>query len=135
MNQTSDQREQVSNQTADPLPPEQVEKFERLKKLMEKGREFGLVYKFDVCGILSKNARDLKWSGSNGKAKGFQHAAELVGNLPAVKNAVVVTRCEECMSYNAERTWCGKHACPFPPDGYCSHPDKKPSEQPVIASR
>lgn len=102
----------------------------KLLQLIQKGREFGLVYKFDLMGIFGKNAKDLKLAGSNGKAKGFQMAQELVSRMPAVKDAVVVTRCAKCGFYKPEEGLCSKHNVPFPADGFCSK-----SEKTVIANQ
>lgn len=109
-------------------PPQEdtpdLAKTQKLLSLIEKGREFGLVYKFDAINILLKYAGDLKKAGSNGKSKGFRMSADLISKLPPVKNAVTVTRCSDCAAYRPDRTWCDKHKCPFQPDGYCSQPDK-----------
>jgi len=101
-----------------------ADKTKKIMSLIEKGREFGLVYKFDAINILQKYAVDLKKAGSNGKSKGFRMSAQLIANLPAVKDAVIVTRCANCQSYVPERTWCSKHKCGFAPEGFCSQPDK-----------
>lgn len=106
------------------------ERAAKLLELIQKGREYGLVYKFDLMGIFGKNAADLKRAGSNGKAKGFQMAQDLVSRMPAVKDAVVVTRCAKCGFYKPEEGLCSKHNAPFPADGFCSQ-----SEKTVIANQ
>ena len=102
-----------------------ADKAKKLLALIEKGREFGLVYKFDAMSVLRKCAGDLKKAGSNGKSKGFIMSADMIAGIPPVKDAVVVTRCADCAAYRPDRTWCDKHKCGFAPDGYCSQPDKK----------
>ncbi len=99
------------------------EQIEHLDKLVKKGREFGMIYKFDAIGILMAQVKTLKLEGSNGKAKGMRLAAELLSKIKPVKDVAPVTRCEACTAYDRQRFWCEKHHTAFPADGFCSQPE------------
>ena len=48
-----------------------------------------------------------------------------IDNMPTV-DAVVVTRCKDCRSYNKPKTgWCEVHLDREHPDDYCSYGERK----------
>ena len=48
-----------------------------------------------------------------------------IDNMPTV-DAVIVTRCKNCRSYNKPKTgWCGVHLDREHPDDYCSYGERK----------
>ena len=101
------------------------EKLEHMDKLVQKGREFGLIYKFDAIGVLMSQVKNLKLEGSNGKAKGMRLAADLLSKLKPVKGVAPVTHCADCQKYDKQRFWCEKHHTAFPEDGFCSQAEPK----------
>lgn len=96
------------------------EKLEHLDKLVQKGREFGMVYKFDAIGILMSQVKMFKLEGSNGKAKGIRMAAGLLSNLKPVQGAAVVTHCVDCMKYDKKTHFCSHFGLTFHEDDFCS---------------
>jgi len=105
------------------------EKLEHLNQLVSKGREFGLIYKFDAIGILMSRIKGLKLEGSNGKAKGVKLAAELLSGLKPVQDVAPVTRCKDCLLYNKQTAFCGRYHTAFPEDGFCSQPEPIPKQK------
>lgn len=66
---------------------------------------------------------DEEWSVTGGTALRLIHNA--VDNAPTV-DAVVVTRCKNCRSYNKPKTgWCEVHLDCEHPDDFCSYGERK----------
>lgn len=96
------------------------DQLEHLDQLIQKGREFGMVYKFDAIGILMNQIKTLKLEGSNGKAKGVRMAADLLSKLKPVQGAAVVTHCAGCMKYDKKTHFCSHFELTFHEDDFCS---------------
>lgn len=66
---------------------------------------------------------DEEWSVTGGTALRLIHNA--IDNAPTV-DAVVVTRCKNCRSYNKPKTgWCEVHLDCEHPDDFCSYGERK----------
>lgn len=58
-------------------------------------------------------------------AEGFAEADRVIREMPTV-DAVSVTRCKNCRSYNKPKIgWCGVHLDREHPDDFCSYGERK----------
>ena len=59
-------------------------------------------------------------------AEGFTEADHIIKYVLPTVDAVVVTRCKDCRSYNKPKTgWCEVHLDREHPDDYCSYGKRK----------
>lgn len=62
----------------------------------------------------------------NNLAEGFTEADHIIKYVLPTVDAVVVTRCKDCRSYNKPKTgWCEVHLDREHPDDFCSYGKRK----------